>query len=117
MRTFEPQRTGIHWTGRFHSRSGSMHRLTCVVLGFPSAGWLSGEAPGARMIPELPLRFEPAADGGFVATGAGFTVDLQSKENTLLRSGAKTAFSVRTRFPNARQDARIEGVGPLASAG
>jgi uncharacterized protein (TIGR03437 family) len=67
------------------------------------------------MIPELPLRFEPAADGGFVATGAGFTVDLQSKENTLLWSGAKTAFSVRTRFPNARQDARIEGVEPLAS--
>ena len=62
-----------------------MHRLTSVVLGFLSAGWLSAETPGARMIPELPLRFEPAPAGGFVARGAGFTVDIQAKENTLLR--------------------------------
>jgi hypothetical protein len=92
-----------------------MHRLTSVVLGFLSAGWLSGEVPGARMVPQLPLRFEPAAAGGFVARGAGFTVDIRAKENSLLWSSARSEFSVRTRFPGAREDARVEGIGPLGS--
>jgi uncharacterized protein (TIGR03437 family) len=67
-----------------------MHRLTSVVLGFLSAGWLSGEVPGARMVPQL------AADsaGNVYVAGATTSPNLAVTPGALqpLRSGPPDAF-------------------------